>query len=242
MSCTLRHVLTQLQPSVYLIQTAISPASDYHGSHHGLSGDTQRVDEDIRCGRATFVMTRSLTDWLKKPITDDALCIHTIYSAVSPPVHPSSRIDVDDHSLIFCILFEMERLDLMEDLLKQAVTDNDLPLSMESLRDLFIQNYLGSHDDTASEFYKLQWRYFPAKFEMFGSHMFKSETVLPVSRRLPIGVGTTAHIWQMVIPREFIDGDLAQALEWATFDDTENQIGPVIPECFLTVLTIEAIL
>ena len=136
--------------------------------------------------------------------------------------------------MILCILFEMNRVDVMEDMLTHEVTDDTLPVSMEFLHDLFRHKIdKVSQDGMASQFYDLQWRYCPARFKLLGRHRFTSETVLPISRRVHIATGSTACVWQIAIPEEFLDRDIAQSLAGAMFNDAENGIESVISARFL---------
>lgn len=172
-----------------------------------------------------FVLADQLRKWLvTPPERNQPTNVHTLLEAVykEATITPldTKRI-VQGHSqclFTFCILLEMNHANLIHIFYQNSIVDAILPLDERALQ-VKIKNALShivKQDEAtqqaqvlAQDFNKLQWKYFPARFEYGEGKGYGPPMVFPfIDRHLIADKGGTSKVYEVAVPVSFLDKDL----------------------------------
>ena len=130
--------------------------------------------------------------------------------------------------LVFSLLLELGRGDLIHHFLRSGLTDSKLPFPMTSLKQAKTSGDRSETVDLARQIFEKQWAYCPLTFDLGMGLDLPSSTVIPIQQRWQINSkGGTASIWQVAIPEEFVSDSLRQAAASAKFNSASDKAGPV---------------
>jgi hypothetical protein len=130
--------------------------------------------------------------------------------------------------LVFSLLLELGRGDLIHHFLRRALTDSKLPFSMTSLKQAQMSGDHSETVDLAGQIFDKQWAYCPLTFDLNMGLDLPSATVIPIQQKLRINSkGATASIWEVTIPEEFVGDSLRQAAASAKLNSASDKAGPV---------------
>ena len=179
------------------------------------------------CGRH-FILVDKLQKWLRtaKDPSDpegtthlDLLLDEAFGSRDLPglPVDSNALLPGDNCCLlIFCILQQIGCVKALPFFSRIGNVDRLLPLRLDWVRDTFQAACKDDWDLQAKssslidEFFKLQYQYSPAKFNLYHSADWDDEhKVVPICEKNAINKkGGTAELWQIAVPEEFVDHTL----------------------------------
>lgn len=186
----------------------------------------------------SFVRSSLVAEWLTShsatPTIHDTTPMRRmddIYSALHPGRKslPSSLVqNAGVQVKLFCILFTIGCLETLDVFWSYTLLDRDLPLSLEKLQVVANTDSCKYFESFANKFYRAQWPFCPATFDLFQAKTLESEHVLPLSRMKMIGAGGTARVYQIAVPEEFLGPHFVDRLSFARFKDTEGAVGPSV--------------
>lgn len=187
-----------------------------------------------------FVLTQELAHWFQAPADDkpeESNWKH-LTSAISTRRGISRlalhHLKLDSYMKIICTLIQIGCTSAVKVFVRNNITDSTLPLQLERLENLastFTSNLFPK--EVTLEFYRVQWRYFPAQFNLGRSYTLDRDTVVPICSSELVGVGNTAQVYQIAVPEEFVGKELSATLSWAKFKDERHQ-GVSVSPVFLT--------
>ncbi|KAF2006619.1 hypothetical protein P154DRAFT_615336 [Amniculicola lignicola CBS 123094] len=179
---------------------------------------------------------RQKADWTSDiKDTQTHLLAHAAYDGFSdfPPIHSSKISDAgsDCCLVVFSILLDLGIGHLVHHLAKKDIVDNRLPVNLSYLKKKL--KPLEDGEKIAELFNKRQWKFLPAQFRYNMDKEFFEERIIPICRKDSLASGGTAHVWQIVVQKEFVGPKLRNHLaqdEFAVYDDEE--FGP----CYIFAL------
>lgn len=189
------------------------------------------------CGRS-YVRILKLTQWLNSKVRSEGweptqvrLLLDYAYSRRDRPTHPITKEQLCDSKdgclLIFCILLELDRGDLIDKVWRQDKTDNDLPIDLRALRETFEELDVPDSDKVAADFDKQQWKYCAAKLDLNKGRQYPESKIMPFHRREEINKkGGTAQLWQIEVLEEFVGPSLREAVKESRYDPMDDGLGP----------------
>lgn len=186
------------------------------------------------CGRE-YVLGSKLKGWLvHEPLAPHDSHLIQLHQHVYPdwekkPVHlmPPNKIVSDNCVFLFCILLEMRLGSLIHQIWRHHKSDEDLPINLFAVKELFAALKIPDYEKTAVEFDKLQWKYAPARLDLYTGWVYHERRVMPFRRRLKINEkGATAQLWQIEVLEDFVSDKLKQMVPDSVFDPKDG-LGPV---------------
>ncbi|OBT67421.1 hypothetical protein VE03_03009 [Pseudogymnoascus sp. 23342-1-I1] len=217
-----------------------APPLDYGAAMADFKAAREKYTKTAACGRE-YVLVSKLRLWLGSRVpqgadgrTQTSRLLAFAYRGRSRdkpvlPIMPEVLSDIQDGCLlVFCILFELGRGDLIHLFFRQYLLDRYLPIPLQSLRDTVKKMPISNRDELAEGFNNLQWRFCPVKFEMSMERYFPENQIMPFCKREKINdKGGTAQLWQIEVPEEFIGPNLAKAIKKeGKYDAINDSIGP----------------
>ena len=194
----------------------------------GLEGYTRQAV----CGRY-FVLVDSLQKWLRSPAEGgvtytyaDRLLHGVAYRDRDLPGTPMSPTKLeagyDCCLLVFCILLKLGRGNLIYLFSRKGKVDGLLPLSLDDLQEIY-RNSKIDDEKFVSQFWDLQYRFRPAKFDLYGRTEWKENTVIPIYRKNLIRERAIASLWQVDVPEEFVGERLKDAASCSRFNANTDE-------------------
>jgi hypothetical protein len=193
-------------------------------------------------GGRSFVRIAPVAEWLTAicPRTKHDIApttrIDDLYSAWLSRNELSAipmTLDTRNQIRIFCILFEIDRLDVVD--IFREISDENLPLSLERLSHFGENTKSAWRESDVEMFYRAQWTYCPVTFELAQSRAYESDLILPISDMSLIGAGNTARVYKVLIPEEYLGPRIKEALGF-----TQSGDGNVEPDVHLVMKTFES--
>jgi hypothetical protein len=190
-----------------------------------LTGRSDSGQQYIRCF--------SLTEWLLSNQTPQAtyldLLVESAYSDVFiVPVDPwQISYRKKPSLLVFSLLLELGRGDLIQHFLRKDLTDNKLPFSKVSLEQA---SPSGSANDVnfMAQVYEKQWAYCPLKFQLDMGLDLPASTIIPIQQKRRVNSkGGSSIIWDITVPEEFVGETLRQAATPTKIMDFSDNPSPV---------------
>ena len=172
-------------------------------------GKLKEHKREAACGRH-FILVDRLQDWLRSPIggkgTYASRLLHRVaYSNWHKPGLPisSDKFKPGDDCclLVFSILLNLERGDLIDVFSQKKLVDRLLPIPRHEL-DAIAND--GDHSGLSSAFFELQHLFRPASFDLHDRNIWGEDKVVPIYRKIPIKAGGTAKLWQIDVPEEYV--------------------------------------
>ena len=223
------------------------------GNFSAISHKEQPVDELFSSKLESFtarnvsgqryINTSLLKDWLLGKHTSQAtyldLLLDFAYSeCIIVPVE-ARQLSGPGKSLllVFSMLLELGRGDLIHYFLRSGLTDSKLPFPMTSLKQAKTSGDRSETDDLTRQIFERQWAYCPLIFDLGMGVDLPSSTVIPIQQRQQINSkGGTASIWQIVVPEEFVGDALRQEAASAKFKSVSNNAGSVSHFLYILLL------
>jgi hypothetical protein len=186
------------------------------------------------CGRP-YVRVSKLTEWLRSKYYDkwtqadrllEAAYRHRVLPAL--PINKEELCDGEDCCLIlFSILLDLGRGELINQLRRQDKVDRHFPINLLELTRIFRDMNIEDADMVAEAFDRLQWKFFPARLDL-GAREYPPNRVLPFCRKAPINdKGGTAQLFQIEVLEEFVSPKLREAVEQSRYENDDDKLGPV---------------
>jgi hypothetical protein len=187
------------------------------------------------CGRH-YIDRAKLIAWMNRVDTDEAMTnagrlIGEVYcGSRRVPFLPSAKsisTDDDDRSLlVFSILLELGRGDLVDLFQKAKIIDNNLESSeyyYDDLRADLKRNHIHDADGVVDDFERAKWSFCPAVIKHgMRSKFHRGKWVLPFCKRERINEkGGTAELWQILIQEDFVHKELRDAINRSRVHDRE---------------------
>lgn len=98
----------------------------------------------------------------------------------------------------------------------RQVTDAQLPLDASRIRSLrqgpdeSKQAPEDEWDQMTKKFHSSQWRFKPLQFSLSMERVVEARDIVPICHMKEIKQGGTAVVWQVLVPEEFVDSDIAR--------------------------------
>jgi hypothetical protein len=190
------------------------------------------TDEAI-CHRQ-YVLVSKLIQWLKSKVrsggyetSQASRLLDAAYRRRITPALPITKEQLSDGEdrclLVFSILLELGRGELIDLLWRREKVDKRLPIALLDLQDTF--QALGVRDPyrVAEAFDDLQWRFCAAKFELNMGREYPRQRIMPIRRKLEINEkGGTAQLWQIEVLEEFVGRELRDAVKASAYDPKDG--------------------
>ncbi len=190
------------------------------------------------CGRR-YIRISKWTSWFRSKVTaggyettQASRLLKAAYKHIDTPAPPMDIEHLCDSKdgclLIFSILLELGRGDLIDAFWRLEKLDKQLPMDLFSLKSLFKSIGIPTSDQLAIDFDEQQWKYCAAKLDLHGGRQYPENRIMPFRRRLKINSkGGTAQLWQIEVLEEFVEPRLRKAVETSRYDDPGDGLGPV---------------
>ena len=175
----------------------------------------RRLQQDTRtatCGRQ-FVLVEKLQQWLRSPadgvVTHAERLLRVAYEdrckAFLPIAAPQIVLNPGEHCclLVLCILQLIGCGSAIHVFYENQKTDGLLPFRQDTIQELFRDANI-QDPNKATEFFEMQHRFKPARFELQMKNIWRSDRVIPIYRKNSIKEGGTAQVYQIDIPEEFV--------------------------------------
>ena len=190
-----------------------------------------------------YIHRSLLIDWLLSKHTSQAtyldLLLDFAYSnCIVVPVE-ARQLSISGKSslLVFSLLLELGRGDLVHYFLRSGLTDSKLPFSMTILKQAKTSGDRSKTFDLTRQIFERQWAYCPLTFDLGMGIDLPSSTVIPIQQRQQINSkGGTATIWQIVVHEEFVGNSLRQETAAAKFKSVSNVAGSVCHFLYIPLL------
>lgn len=179
-----------------------------------------------------FVLVEKLQHWLRSPVdrsvTHAERLVRVAYkdrpTTFSPITAPHIIFDPGDSCclLVFCILELIGCGSAVDTFHEHQKTDRLLPMRLDTIQQTFRSAKI-QDSNKASEFFKLQHRFKPARFEWQMKKKWDSDTVIPICQKNLIKKGGTAQIYQIDIPEEFVDQSLRHYCAGSRFNAASEE-------------------
>jgi hypothetical protein len=185
-----------------------------------------------QCGRH-FVQTTKLSSWMRNTVVVGGLPKTHTQRLVEYAYHKShdwapishakiSRQGSDCCVLVFCILLDLGKGELIDTFAKKNLVDQQLPISLADLEEQL--KSLDGGSELAKRFNQRQWRFNPARFGLDMEKEWTEHKIIPICRKEHLNEGGTAHVWQISVQEEFVEDDLKRYLqgdESACYEDPD---------------------
>ncbi len=189
------------------------------------------------CGRE-FVFVQKLKEWMRSSLSNLGRLIDAAYHGRNQVHHfnrpKPERICSDDDNHCCLVVFSI-LLDLCAGhhlhFFQREVTDRRLPIELKTLEKVLTRmRCFDNARHLAEAFYKAQWRYCAASFELNVAKDYLDENqIIPIIAKRRIKEGGTAHLSAIVVPEEFVGPDLRAIVDRSKFQDPDDNIGCVRP-------------
>ena len=194
---------------------------------------------------APYLRTTRLLHWLRSQYSSGtsnvSLLLDHAYShrLIVPVEEEALSTGPNTALLIFSILIELGRGDLIDVFSRRGVVDQTLPLDRFQLA--------GADQNVSSnlteDFLRKQWAYCPVIFDLNMAQDLLASRIIPVHRREPINAkGGTSSIWHIEVLGDFVGPRLREVITNARFDPKSDQFGPVRKYSTLCSFTSERII
>ncbi|KAF1979436.1 hypothetical protein BU23DRAFT_154737 [Bimuria novae-zelandiae CBS 107.79] len=216
----------------------------------------QQFREQLRVSTVTpardegqpYVRTKGLVNWMNSTGPDAAgpigqRLLGATYMAQGNQYGPEIPITYNkvceeqnrrDRCIIaFCILLEIGLGHLIHHVQQEDIVDLLLPMTLKTLEEKFKWIDERNSVEYARRFNRAQWKYFPLTFTHMMNKNFPEERVFPICRKVEIGKGGQARVFQILVQEEYVDPKLQAMLsrdEHTWIQD--NDFGP----CFQLAL------
>lgn len=189
------------------------------------------------CGRP-YVRISKWTRWLRSKVragsyetTQASRLLGAAYKDIDTTTHPITKEQLCDSKdgclLIFSILLELERGDLIDSFWRREKLDKQLPMDLLSLKSLFESMRIFNWEQFAIDFDERQWKYCAAKLDLNRGRQYPENRIMPFCRRQEINSkGGTAQLWQIEVLEEFVEPRLREAVKNSRYDPGDG-LGPV---------------
>ena len=181
-----------------------------------------------------YVRTKSLTQWLLSEKSFGTSCLDLLldfaYSQyIMVPLEPEHVSNGGGASLlVFCILLELGRGDLIDKFRRQGLTDRLIPFEHTRLESAIEKMRLPDADSLVHDIFELQWAYCPMIFELNMSRELSPFTVIPIHQMERINVkGGVAEVWQITVLEDFVDEKLQKVATSSRFKTGDDKLGNV---------------
>lgn len=181
-----------------------------------------------------FIQSAALVQWLQSERRDNIPIIDFLIDEAYPrnEMLPVTRNQISGgHQkslLVFAILFELGRGNLIHSFMRQGLTDNRLPFDLSLLQEASNRMGLSDSNEVANRVFENQWAYCPMQFDLEMERDVPPQMIVPVHQRQQINAkGGSATLWQITVLEEFVGVRLQAASTKARFDDQTDKLGPV---------------
>jgi hypothetical protein len=197
----------------------------------------ERCTETAVCGRE-YIRVEKLTEWMRSVqpgsrMTHAERLLYTVYQSESkhspsPPVSSKALYHHEDGCLlVFSILLELGRGNLVARFRRLGIIDKQLPIDsstlQNSLKNLKVKE-LPDPEELADRFNQLQWRFSAVKFNLDMDQEVPDNRVIPIRKMKRINrKGGTAEVWRIDVFEEFVGEDLREAVKSSVFFDNDAQ-------------------
>ena len=199
-------------------------------SHAVLEQFKSKLKEYTRLSacQEEFVLVEKLQAWLRSPLTQsgddthaDRLLNRVAYSQLdlrSQPIYPDRfRPSSGCCLLVFCILLQIGRGNLIDTFTKKDKVDKALPLKRDDIQSIF-EAAKGCDEDLVTQFLEQQYRFCPARFDLHMTREWDRQVVIPLHSKVPIKEGGTASLWHIDVSEEFVGQSLREVASKSRFD------------------------
>ena len=197
--------------------------------HEGILAEFDRKLEEYTataiCGKS-YVRVQKLQTWLQNPgpksgASRPSNATHLLHAAYRHHNKPNLPIQPDDLTvrdecclLIFSILLTIGCGDMINIFNHEDKFDSHLPLQWSPVQSLFGRNREGQ----AAQFFKEQWRFCPARFDLHRTKNYLNNRVIPICRKHLIKEGGTAQLWHIDVYEEFVTPKLREVAKGSRFN------------------------
>jgi hypothetical protein len=189
------------------------------------------------CGRE-FVFVEKLKEWMKSSFSSLGRLVDAAYHGRHHVHHfhrpkPERICSDDDHHcclVVFSILLDIGAGHHLH-FFQREVTDRSLPIELKTLEKVLTRmRCFDNPRHLAEAFYRAQWRYCAASFELnVGKDYLDENQIIPIIAKRGIKEGGTAHLSAIVVPEEFVGPVLRTIVDRSKFQDSGDNIGCVRP-------------
>jgi hypothetical protein len=187
------------------------------------------------CGRR-YIDINKLIEWMNRleigeTVRNSGRLLREVYSGshrnvVFPPSAQSISTGENRSLLVFSILLELERGNLVDLFQKAKILDNSLAIAKyyhDDLRNELKQNHIHDGDKVIQDFERAKWSFCPVVIKHSMRTMFHGgEWVLPFCKRERINEkGGTAELWQILVQEDVVSKDLRDAISSSRVKDRE---------------------
>jgi hypothetical protein len=198
------------------------------------------------CGRE-FVFVEKLKEWMKSSLSSLGRLIDAAYHGRHQVHHfsmpkPERICSDDDHHcclVVFSILLDIGAGHHLHRF-QREVTDRRLPIELKTLEKVLTRmRCFDNARQLAEAFYRAQWRYCAAYFELSVAKDYLDENqIIPIIAKRGIKEGGTAHLSVIVVPEEFVGPELRAIVDRSKFEDPNDDLGCVRPTTRLRLLVL----
>jgi hypothetical protein len=183
------------------------------------------------CGRE-YIQVAKLTKWMHeapKGTTNVDLLLSHCRSKDRFSIEVSQITGGDRPCLlVFSILLEIDKGNLIELFRKINIDDGKLPLDLTAL-----EKYMRSlklDKGIAAAFDRRQWKYRPLRFELSDTQMLEPNRIIPICEKGLINLkGGTADVHQILVQEEFVSESIKKIVP--TSHCFDPKLGTVSPLC-----------
>ena len=217
---------------------AASAALGYDAAIHDFKAKMQQCTMRAVCGRS-YVLSTKLKEWLRSSFHYSAAQYITQAARLLRASFPrnetfqpnlSKKICSEDQGalLVFSILLELGRGELIECFHRINIVDRHLPMDLLSLKMKLRDQGLRDSDNIAIMFDELQWRFCAIKFDLEMGQNYLKQQIIPICTKQVINEkGRTAKLWEIHVQEEFVDAELRQVVSSGRFNSDKDNLGYV---------------
>ena len=177
------------------------------------------------CGKP-YVRVEKLKSWLQSPgpKVDESRpsnVTHLLHATYRHRTTPNLPVQPEDLTLpnegcllIFSVLLTIGCGDMIDTFIHNDKFDSHLPLLSEQVHSLFGPE----RKAPAAQFFKEQWRFCPARFDLHKTKEYPLTRVIPICRRNLIKEGGTAQLWHIDVYEEFVTPALRDVAKGSKFN------------------------
>jgi hypothetical protein len=185
------------------------------------------------CCGGDYVLLSKFRHWLKEPRAGSYTMVSRLhdvaYRSWTKPARliSADQICEDNCILLFSILLEMGRGELIHEIWNRGKNDRHLPIDLYALLLMFEGMEDPKYQQLAEEFDQRQWKYCPAILEFNKARQYPQNQILPFSKREKINEkGGTAQLWVIEVLEEFVEAKLRMKVEGSKYE-CKDGLGPV---------------
>jgi hypothetical protein len=179
----------------------------------------------------TWINTRPLLAWILEKVDQQVTRLeHLLDYAYSASMVPSIKASDLSRSgeaslIVFSLLLELRHGHLIHRFWRHGLNDSRLPFDKGSLDSVLME-----HVSLVSQILLAQWKYCPIIFDLDMALELPAKAVLPIIQRQRINdKGTTAQLWEISIPEEYVGRSLRRAASFSAFSSASDNLGRVSP-------------